>query len=117
MRYMTDPNKKAVLKQGERLFSRIVGRLNEAYPERTQETWEQICYALALAENETIKMIVEEWEQRKAEGRGIFGRRRYDPRDLMPIEPLPEPAQVLYYLEEPTQISDHLKDKDPEDKD
>ena len=44
-----DERRKELRVRGERLFARIVDRLNDLFPEgRTQEAGEQICVALEL---------------------------------------------------------------------
>ena len=53
LRDLKDRNEREILlrMRGEQLFGKIARELNEFFPEeRTKETWEQICVALALAE-------------------------------------------------------------------
>jgi len=41
------------LRRGETLFAKVVVELNSAFPGRSEETWKQICYALAVLEEKS----------------------------------------------------------------
>lgn len=53
---MKDTDRQELLKKGAEIFRTLASDLNDVFPTRTEDTWKQICVALALREQK-LKQI------------------------------------------------------------